>query len=343
MKSQRIDVIATSISGSIKDWTKVKHIVPLFNKAGFDNATLSVLDSHEEARKKTRDLIREGGRTIISAGGSGTFNSVVEGCCDSEVDPEEISLGFLRKGSADVIGKVLGMPDTIEEAMKVLSDAIAAKRTVKCDIIKAVSQKGNTKPRHFVGFSGAELFGDIPRYTENRFIKYYKGVLGYFFGDLGPFAVGISLAAFGKTLREIYKGRKRWRIFVDDEEVADNYYQAFIIVNGDLGKDLPLARNVPLGSGDFYLFALRDIGRFKMIGQITHTWNASILDDPEKWGFKTYRINKSLKLQPDKSPFNVNIDSLTMICEKSVRFQICNRINLFASLDKKAGLNFDSS
>lgn len=303
MKNQRIDVIATSISGSIKDWTKVKHIIPLFKNAGFENVILSVLDSHEEARKKTCDLIQKSRRIIISAGGSGTFNSVIEGCCDSGVNPEEISLGFLRKGSADVVGKVLGMPDTIEEAIKVLSKAIAAKNIVKCDIIQAKSQRGDITPRHFVGFSGAELFGEIPRYTENRFIKYYKGILGYFFGDLGPFAVGISLASLGKSFREIFKGKKRWRIYVDDNEIADNYYQAFIIVNGDLGKDLPLARNVPLGSGDFYLFAIKDRGRFKLIDQIIHTWNASILDDPEKWGLETYRINKSLILQPDKTPF----------------------------------------
>jgi diacylglycerol kinase family enzyme len=338
MKNQRIDVIATSISGSIKDWSKVKHIIPLFNKSGFENVTLSVLEGHEEVRIKTCQLIREGGRTIISAGGSGTFNSVMEGCCESGVDPAEISLGFLRKGSADVIGKVLGMPDTIVEAINVLAEAIDANRTVKCDVIQAASEKGDTRPRHFVGFSGAELFGEIPKYTENRFIKYYKGILGYFFGDLGPFAVGISLAAFGKSLREIYKGKKHWRIFVDDEEVAENYYQAFVIVNGDLGKDLPFARNVPLGSGDFYLFAIKDLGRIKMIGQIIHTWNASILDNPEKWGFKAYRITKSLILQPDKSPFYVNIDSLIMICEKSVRFQICDRINLFVSLESDSGI-----
>lgn len=333
MKNQRIDVIATSISGSIKDWSKMKHILPLFNKAGFENVTLSVLDSHHEARNKTSELIRKGSRTLISAGGSGTFNSVIEGCCDSAVNPEKISVGFLRKGSADVVGKTLGMPDTIEAAITVLTQAIAAHRTVKCDIIQAVSEKGDTRPRHIVGFSGAELFGEIPTYTENRFIKYYKGILGHFFGDLGPFTVGILLAALGKTLSEIFRARKRWRIFADDKEVDENYYQAFIIVNGDLGKDLPLARNVPLGSGDFYLFAIRDLGRLKLLGQITQTWKASILNEPDKWGLTTYRIKNSLKLQPHKSPFIVNIDSLTMVCEESVQFEICNRINLFTALD----------
>ena len=40
MINKKIDVIATTISGSIKDWGKVKHIVPLFKKYGFDNAKL---------------------------------------------------------------------------------------------------------------------------------------------------------------------------------------------------------------------------------------------------------------------------------------------------------------
>ncbi|MBN2010450.1 hypothetical protein JW960_13975 [candidate division KSB1 bacterium] len=333
MKNQRIDVIATSISGSISDWTKVKQIRPLLGKYGFDNVTLSVLDSHAAARQKTSELIQNGSRTIISAGGSGTFGSVIEGCCDTDVNPTEISVGFLRKGSADVVGKALGMNDTIETAIDVLADAITNDRTVPCDIIEVRAENGNTSLRHVVGFSGAELFGEIPTYTENRFIKYYKGILGYLFGDLGPFTVGITLAATGKIVRELFKARKRWQITVDDYRVADNYYQALIIVNGDLGKDLPLARNVPLGSGDFYLFALRDLGRFKLLGQITHAWNASILDDPDKWGMEIYRIQNSLELLPDRSPFYVNIDSLVMQCENAVKFNLTSQINLFASVD----------
>ncbi len=104
-----------------------------------------------------------------------------------------------------------------------------------------------------------------------------------------------------------------------------------IIVNGDLGKDLPLARSVPLGSGNFYLFALRDMGLLKLPGQFKNTWNASVLDNPDKWGFETYCIKKSLSLKPvTRSNFNVNIDGSTMKCRKSVNFQICNQINLIS-------------
>jgi len=331
MNRNKIDVIATTISGSIQDWGKVKHIVPLFKKHGFNNVSLFSVDSHDEVRKKTNECLKKGSRIIISAGGSGTFNSALEGCCDSGIGLSEIALGFLRKGSADLIGKTLGMPDDIEQAIQVFVDSINADKTIKCDIISAESEEGNKIPRHFVGYGGAEIFGEIPTYTENRYIKYYKGILSQLFGDLGPFFVGASLASIAKSSKSIFKGKRKWKILVDDKNAADNFYQALIIVNGDLGKDMPLARSVPLGSGDFYLFALKDLGLLRLPGQFKHTWDASVLDNPGKWGFESYRIKKSLKLVPEmESGFNVNIDGSTLQCLKSVRFQIFDQINLIS-------------
>ena len=332
MKNKRIDVIATTISGSIQDWGKVKHIVPLFKSYGFNNVTLYSVDTHVAVREKTRECVEDGSRIIISAGGSGTFNSALEGCCDSGINLNDIMLGFLRKGSADLIGKTLGMPDTIDDAIKVFVDSISNKRTIKCDIINAVSKEGDAKPRNFVGYGGAEIFGEIPTYTENRFIKYYKGIFSQIFGDLGPFFIGASLACMNKTLKSPFKNKRKWQIFVDGEMVSEGAYQAMIIVNGDLGKDLPLARNVPLGSGDFHLFLLKDIGIRKLIGQFKNTWNASVMDDPEKWGFEKFCITESLKLKSDsKKIFNVNIDGSTMKCLGEVDFRISNQINLISA------------
>ena len=121
-----VDVIATRFSGSIKDWKKVEQIVPLFAEHGFDDVTLEVASSYADARALTAAAIRRGGRVIISAGGSGTFNAVLEGCCDGGVPLSEIRLGFLRKGSADLIGKVLRMPDEITEAAIGAAEAGAA-------------------------------------------------------------------------------------------------------------------------------------------------------------------------------------------------------------------------
>ncbi len=327
-----IQVIATTISGSIKDWGKVERIVPLFRDHGREDVTLQTVDSHREARERTRDLVRAGCRVVISAGGSGTFNAVLEGCLDSEVELGEISLGFLRKGSADLIGKVLGMPDQIEAAIRVFVDSLAAVRLQPCDVIRAESRGGTTPARHFVGYGGAEIFGRIPHYTENRFTKYYKGVLSQFFGDLGPFFVGASLSSMERVARGLAGRKRRWVIEVDGEEGHVGRYQALIVVNGDLGPDLPFARGVPLGSGDFHLFGLRDQGVFRLPGQFRKAFDASILEDPDRWGFEAFRVRESLSISPeDGGAFPVNVDGSTMVCAAAANFRIVDQVKLISA------------
>ncbi len=331
MGNSPIEVIATTISGSIKDWGKVQRIVPLFRKRGREDVSLHAVDSHAEARQLTHDLVVKGQRTIISAGGSGTFNSVLEGCIDSNVGLKNITLGFLRKGSADLIGKTLGMPDDIESAIEVFVTSLAKRRVVKCDVIQAVSGEKGIRPRHFVGYGGAGIFGRIPHYSENRFIKYYKGILGQLFGDLGPFFVSAALSILEKAIRQVGRKKTAWRITADGKETSQSYYQTMIIVNGDLGPDFPLAKLVPLGSGDFYLFAIRDLGLLNLPGQFKRAWDSSIMDRPELWGFESYRIEKSLKIEPDKDkPFPVNVDGSTMTCIHSATFRIVDQINLIS-------------
>ncbi len=324
-----VQVVATTISGSIKDWQKVERIVPLFRSLGWENVTLQVVERHGEARERTASLVSGGCRRVISAGGSGTFNAVLEGCLDSGVPLGEVSLGFLRKGSADLIGKVLEMPDEIEEAVAVFAESLASGATLPCDVIRVESVDGGEGPRHLVGYGGAEIFGRIPHYTENRFIKYYKGVLGQLFGDLGPFFVGASLSALEKAVTLPFRRRRAWRIRVDGEEVVRGGFQALILVNGDLGPNLPFASGVPLGSGDFRLFGLRDLGMWRLPGQFRRAFDGSVIQDPERWGFAGWRVSEELELIPDTpGPFPVNRDGSTFLCRGGVRFRIVDQLRL---------------
>jgi len=330
-ESAGVHVIATTISGSIKDWGKVQRIVPLFRRLGRDDVELHVVDSHAAARLTTRELVAAGIRRLISAGGSGTFNSVLEGCIDARVGLADVTLGFLRKGSADLIGKVLGMPDDVEGAVEVFARSLATGSTVWCDVMRAWSEEGDVPPRHLVGYGGAEIFGRVPHFTENRFIKYYKGVLSQVFGDLGPFTVGATLAASDKLVRGVVGRRRTWAVSVDGVERGRGRYQAMILVNGDLGKDLPFAHGVPLGSGDFHLFCLRDLGALKLPGQLKRAFDGSIEDEPARWGFEHYRVEGTLCLAPvGGGRFPVNVDGSTMPCRGAAFFRIVDRVRLMA-------------
>jgi hypothetical protein len=180
-----------------------------------------------------------------------------------------------------------------------------------------------------VGYGGAGIFGRIPHFTENRYTKYYKGILSQLFGDLGPFFTGASLASLETVVKGWFVGKRGWKITVDGTGVDEGFYQAMIIVNGDLGPDLPFARDVPLGSGDFHMFAIRDLGTFKLPKQFNKAFDGSIMDDPRKWGFTAYAVKESLRIESEGGgAFPVNVDGSTMMSTGWAEFKIVDRINL---------------
>ncbi len=328
-----IAVIATTISGSIQDWGKVKRIVPLFEEHGFSNVTLFSEDSHAAAKQQATEQVNAGVRWIISAGGSGTFNAVVEGCLDANAEKSDLRIGFLRKGSADLLGKVLNMPDEIEDAIRVFAEAIRNDTHIPCDVIEVASSGPNTTMKRMLGYGGLEIFGEVPYFTENRFIKYYKGVLSQLFGDLGPFFVGMSLATVKTLFGRFASGTRLWHFRIDGETRISGRYQALILVNGDLGPNLPFAQGKPLGSGEIYLFGIRDIGIFNMATQIKKAWDSSIQHAPERWGFEAYSIKKRLEIKPaDGRPFPVNVDGSTLSCSGTARCEIVDQVRLIARL-----------
>lgn len=328
---KRIDVIATSISGSISDWSKVRRIVPLFKELGFDNVNLHETDSHQDAREVACRVILEGGRHPISAGGSGTFRAVLEGCIDSEVKADDIRLGFLRKGSADLIGKVLGMPDEIENAIRVFAEAIQTDTILPADILTACSRHEPNKRLNFIGYGGTGIFGRIPHFTENRFIKYYKGILGQMFGDLGPFKTGMILALIETALKSPFQKSQKQQIRIDDNDVAEGVYRTIIIVNGNLGPDLPFS-DKPLGNKEFYVYCIQDKGFIKLLQQARHAKDGTIMNDPDQWGFESYTVGKHLIIYGDAdTTFPVNIDGSTLLARTALEITRTGTISLLTN------------
>ena len=325
-RDRRIEVIATSVSGSIADWGKVKRIEPLFREQGWTHVRLHAVEGHDEARAEARRQVADGARVVISAGGSGTFNAVLAGILDAAPPLDEIRLGFLRKGSADLIGKVLGMPDTIEPAVAIFGEAIAEDRTQPCDLLRVEIE--GLPVRHFVGYGGAELFGRIPHFTENRFMKWYKGVLSQVFGDLGPFTTGMTLALIERVAKAPFTRRREWRLRVDGEETAAGRFHALIIVNGYLGPDLAFSED-PLGSARFHCFGLRDEGTRRLLGQARAARSGAIRGDPERWGMVHWICRDSLELEFGR-PFPLNVDGSTLLCPGAVTVRRVGSIPLLS-------------
>ena len=290
-----------------------------------------IATSHGAAERIAREIVAGGGRTIVSAGGAGTFNAVLEGCHDGVAVPSDLRLGFLRKGSADLIGKVLHIPDDVPGAAAAIADGIALDRDVPADILAVETSEpdGTAQRRHMVGFGGLGVFGEVPRFTESRIIKFYKGLLGTLFGDLGPFYVGLVLAAIRWWMRRLFGRIAPTALTLDEETLPADRWAAVIVLNGDLGKDFPLGRGLPLTSGSFRVVVLRYEGVRAMLRQITACRTATLLDHPAAYG-AIVRDVQTLMAEPagPPRPVMVNVDGLRLITGGSIRFSIAGRVRL---------------
>ena len=199
--------------------------------------------------------------------------------------PTDVRLAFLRKGSADLIGKVLRVPDELPEASAAIVDGIEQDRRLRADVIAVDTRgpEGATETRHMIGFGGLGIFGAVPRFTEARWIKYYKGIIGSIAGDYGPFYVGLTLAtAWWYWLR--LRGRVVPLVLELDGEAAEpDGWTAIIVVGGDLGPDFPVGRGAPFASGTLRVVGLRDRGLRVGLRQLRAARSGAVFGQPERY------------------------------------------------------------
>ena len=321
---KKVNIIATTISGSIEDWKKIDRIKGEFEKFYDGEIALYVVDSHMEAREQANELVKNDERIIVSAGGSGTFNSILEGSRLKEGFPEGLRLAFLRKGSADLLGKALNIPDELTDGARIISDGIEEDCTIESDIIEATI---DDKKYHFIGYGGIGIFGIVPYFSESRFKKYYKGLLGQWFGDRGPFLFMVNLAIL-KYYKDKIFSKARFVIKTEKRELPAEQYSSVIIVNGDLGEDFPLARDTPLGSGYFRVILSKDLGLFSTYSQMIHAWKGELDDSKEESGVEMLDA-ETLAIAPEKSrEYMVNIDGALVRTSGEINYRISDRIKL---------------
>lgn len=329
--SDTVEVIATTMSGSFEDQRKVARIESAFQAVTNRPVRLHVAETHLDAERIAQAIVGGGGRTLVSAGGAGTFNAVLEGCHLEGEIPADLRLAFLRKGSADLIGKVLHVPDDLEPAAAAIAASIEAGGVREADVLEVASVEadGDLAVRHIVGFGGIGVFGEVPRFTENRFVKYYKGLLGSLLGDLGPFYVGLALAVAWWSVRRILGRAPLLTVTLDGARLPAHQSLSVILLNGDLGKDFPLGRGLGLGEDKFRVVVLRHHGVRSMLRQLIGSRSGALLDDPGTHD-AIVRDVRDLVVEPLGStrPFMVNVDGLGVVTPGPVRVTVSGRVQL---------------
>jgi diacylglycerol kinase family enzyme len=322
-----INIIATTISGSIKDWKKTDKIKSEFEKHYAGKIEVFVVDSHEKAKHKANELAQNSEHLIVSAGGSGTFASILEGCRLADGYAEDLRLAFLRKGSADLLGKVLNMPDDLATAAKIISQSFINDTTIDSDVIEVTINGTNY---HFIGYGGVGVFGVVPFFTESKIKKYYKGILGYLFGDRGPFLFGVNLSILKFYFEELFR-QTRFNIVTDQLELKNAKLSNVLIMNGDLGKHYPIATGMPLATGNFQVSVLKNKGILTCYKQLMHAWKGNMNEYKEKLGLEVL-ITKNLTIESVNSKkYMVNVDGALHTTRNLISYRISDKIKLITN------------
>jgi hypothetical protein len=188
--------------------------------------------------------------------------------------------------------------------------------------------------RRLVGFGGLGVFGEVPYFTESRFTKVYKGVLGSLFGDLGPFFVGLGLAMVRWQLKRILDRVPKMSLVMGEETTSMVTWITIFVLNGDLGADLPLGRDLSLGSGSFRVIAMRYGGLLNALRQILAARRGIILSEPQRYGCMIRTVD-SLRVQPRGTcPYAVNVDGGMMVALGEVSISVSGKIWLLSGIDQ---------
>ena len=132
--------------------------------------------------------VAAGADMVISAGGDGTLNDVIQGLAGTNV-----ALGVLPMGTINVWAREVGIPLNLEGALEVLLDGEQRKMDL-----------GTVNGRYFLLFAGVGADGKITSMIEHHFLK-RLGVFSYIIAGavvgLGPLDYHMRLRLDGRRFR----------------------------------------------------------------------------------------------------------------------------------------------
>jgi diacylglycerol kinase (ATP) len=203
-------VILNPIAGSVKELHPIMEQLRRLPRARIQTTSRS-----GDARRFAKQLIRDGYRYIVAAGGDGTLNEVVNGIASHA---KKIQLGLLPLGTGNDFARTLGLPSDLEENV----DILLAQQTRAIDLVRVKSDRN----RYLINVSAGGFSGLVDEKLTSE-IKH----------TWGPLAYVRSAAA---ALPELH-GYKTTIVLDDKERFANDLYNVIVANGRYVAGGLPVA------------------------------------------------------------------------------------------------------
>jgi YegS/Rv2252/BmrU family lipid kinase len=220
--------------------------------------------------------INEGYRNIITIGGDGTLNEVVNGVFRSKISPTtDITLALIPVGTGNDWGRMFGIPLDYEKAVRIISEG---KRQVH-DIGLVSFYNGTEKQeRYFINIAGLGFESVVVNKTNIQKDKGRGGKLIYFYNLL------TSLLSYKNTNADI---------IIDGQAKKANVFSVNIGNGRYCGGGMRQTPNAVPDDGWLDVTIINGMGKFEIIRNLKILYDGTILSHPKIEGYRCKNIKVS--------------------------------------------------
>jgi YegS/Rv2252/BmrU family lipid kinase len=255
-----------------KDWEKISS---LLIKQG-----LSFKEKFTERKGHAINLtiegINEGFRKIITVGGDGTLNEVVNGVFRNSIcSSTDISLALIPVGTGNDWGRMFGIPLDYSKAIKIIGE----NKLMSHDVgIISYFEGSEKKERYFVNIAGLGFESVVVRRTNYQKDRGRSGKLIYLYNLL------MSLLSYRNTSADV---------IIDGQKIKANVFSINVGNGRYCGGGMRQTPDALPNDGLLDVTIINGMGKIEIIRNLKILYDGSILSHPKIDGYRCKNVKVS--------------------------------------------------
>jgi len=250
-------------------------ISDILNRNGI-NFTGLTTSGKGEATEFTRAMLAEGYRKIISVGGDGTLNEIINGVFTQDhCSPTEVTIGLVPVGTGNDWGRMFGIPLVYEGAAGVIREG----RTLLHDVGVIDYHSGAEKRRtYFINIAGLGFEAVVIVRTNRQKEKGRSNKAIYLFNLIA------SLLSYRNTPVEIT---------IDGTTSAAKVFSINIGNGRYCGGGMRQTPDALPDDGLLDITVIKEMGKFEIIRSLSILYDGTILSHPKVDGYRSRGLKVS--------------------------------------------------
>jgi diacylglycerol kinase (ATP) len=270
---------AAGAGRTLQKWPQIKYTLKNIGLHFEDDVT----EAPGHAIELAKSAVKKGCGLVVSVGGDGTVNEIVNGLYESG-NIADVMLGIISTGTGSDYIRTIGVPRRYEEACRCLMKP--KKRIVDLGVVE-YEKNGGVYKRLFVNFAGIGFDAEVVKATTQKF-KSLGSVPSYLMGVLTTFLS--------------YKNREVSLKL--DEKVSNNKICTVVVSHGRYGGGgMLLAPNADPADGFLDVMIIDDIRKIDLLWSLPRVYKGTHLTHPRVTAQKVREIGlmpaQKMSLQAD--------------------------------------------